>query len=830
MRELVRDFRYAIRMLVSKPGFTAAAVAVLALGIGANTAIFSLVNAFLLKPLHLDDARQLVGCFSRDTQKPDSYRAFSYPNYADLRDNNPVFSSLMAHNLAMVGLSEGDSTRRMFGDLISSNAFATMGVELFRGRTFTADEERPESRVQVAIVSYSFWRKHGSDPAMLGQSLRVNGRLFTVVGIAPEGFTGTTALISPELYFPLGVFESMMNDFDGHTRPLAARDNPTLMLVGRLRQGLTQPAADAQLSTIASRMRSSYPAENKDQTFVVGTLSRMNLSTGPTSDSWLLAPAAMLLSVAAVVLLIASLNVANMMLARGAARRKEIAIRLALGGSRRSILQQLFIEGLVLALMGGVAGLGVAYYGTAALVHSLSAMMPVDLIYTAGPDARVLIATLAFCTLSTLLFGFGPAWSLSKPDLVPGLKGNSADPDGRGQRRLFSKRNLLVVSQISLSLMLLTAAGLFVRSAQRAAQIEPGFSIDHRLLLEVDPSLAGYDETRGRQIYRQLVDRLKSIPGVESVSVAATVPFGMISLGRSVQRASDAPNATALSCGLNIVGEDYFKTLGIPLLRGRTFPATEKGPKVAILDREAAESLWPKGDAIGQHIRMHMSDRATEDVEVIGVVGGTKDSILGSRLQPHIYIPFGQEYQADMNIHVKNASASREADLKLLEAIRQETRTLDAQLPVLALKTLRDHVDASIDIWVVRTGARMFSIFGGVALLLAMIGLYGVRAYTVARRTREIGIRMALGADSRDALRMILGEGLILTGIGVCGGLALSLGVGKLLASQLYQVSAVDAPVFLAGPLMLGAVSLFACYLPARRAARVDPMVALREE
>src|ERR1700735_471553 len=272
MRELVRDFRYAIRMLVSKPGFTAAAGAVLALEIGANTAICSLVNAFLLKPLHLDDARQLVGCFSRDTQKPDSYRAFSYPNYADLRDNNPVFSSLMAHNLAMVGLSEGDSTRRLFADLISSNAFATMGVPLFRGRTFTAEEERPGSGVPVAIVSYPWWRKHGFAPGILGQPLRINGRLFTIVGIAPEGFTGTTALLSPELYLPLGVYESMMNDFEGHGRPLAARDNHTLLLVGRLQTGVTQAAADAQLATVAARMQSAYPAENKDQTFVVRPL------------------------------------------------------------------------------------------------------------------------------------------------------------------------------------------------------------------------------------------------------------------------------------------------------------------------------------------------------------------------------------------------------------------------------------------------------------------------------------------------------------------------------------------------------------------------------
>jgi predicted permease len=831
MRTLVQDFRYAIRMLVGKPGFTAAAVAVLALGIGANTAIFSLVNAFFLRPLMLGDSAALTGCYSRDAGKPDSYRAFSYPNYADVRDNNPVFASLTAHSLAMVGLSEGDSTRRMFADLVSSNFFTTLGVPLYRGRTFTAAEERPGSGVQVVIVSYPFWRKHGSDPEMLGRTLRVNGRIFTIVGVTPEGFTGTTALISPELYLPLGVFESMMNDFDGHTRPLAARDNHVLMLVGRLRRGMGPAAADAQLAMVASRMQNAYPAENKDQTLVVRPLSRMSLSTRPTSDSILMAPAAMLLSVAAVVLLIASLNVANMMLARGAARRKEIAIRLALGGSRGRILQQLFTEGLVLALAGGAAGLLVAYNGTAALVHSLSALAPFDLIYNAGPDARVLIATLAFCTFSTLLFAFGPAWSLSKPDIVPGLKESSLDADWRGQRRLFSRRNLLVVSQISLSLMLLTAAGLFVRSAQRAARVEPGFRIENGLLLEVDPSLAGYDEAHGRQIYRQLLDRVKSIPGVESASIAAAVPFGVVSLGRDIQRSSDAPEASRVACTFNVVGEDYFKTLAIPVLRGRSFQAVET-QKVAILDRKAAESLWPKGDAIGQHIRLFNGggDRNGQDAQVIGIVGVTQDNIIGPASQPHVYAPFGQEYQADMNIHVKNASSSREADSKLLEAIRQEVRSVDGQLPVLALKTLRDHVDASIDIWVVRTGASMFSIFGGVALLLAMIGLYGVRAYTVARRTREIGIRMALGADSSDALRMILREGLLLTAIGVGGGLALSLAAGKVLSSQLYSVSAMDPSVFLAAPMLLAGISLLACYLPARRAARVDPMVALREE
>jgi predicted permease len=840
MGTLLHDLRYGMRMIKTKPGFAAAAVLVLGLGIGANSAVFSLVNAFLLKPTMLHQPEQLMGCFSRDVHKPDSYRGFSYPNYADLRDRNPVFTSLMAHNMAMVGISEGETTRRAFADLVSSNYFSTLGVPLFRGRAFSSDEERPGSNVAVAIASYSFWKRSGLDPDLVGKTVRINSRIFTVVGIAPEGFTGTTAMVSSEFYLPLGMYEAVINDFDGRARPLADRSNHQLILVGRMRQGMNQKTADAQLATVAFQMAAAYPAENKDQTLIVHTLSRLSVSDGPVNDN-IAAPVILFLSMAAVVLLIASLNVANMMLARGTARRKEIAVRLALGAARANILRQLFTEGLILALLGGVAGLLIAYWSTGLLVHSLARVAPIDLIYNAGPDLRVLAATMTFCVLSTLLFSLGPALSLSRPDVITDIKGG-VNQDTAPGKRLFSRRNILVMSQISLSLALLTAGGLFLRSAQKAAGLQPGFRVDGGVVVEVDASLAGYDEAHGRQIYPALVDRLRSIPGVESASLAATAPFGMIHLGRGVQRASDpapsasTPKGSVQSFGSNIVGKDYFQTLGIPVLRGRSFTASETGNgaklSVAILDKTAAERLWPKGDAVGQRIRV-IADNAVgpaPELEVIGVVGTVQDSVYGKRENPYVYLPFGAVYQADMNIHLKTSVAGVDAEGKLLEAVRNEIRNTESRLPVLSLKTLRGHLDSSFDLWSVRICARMFSLFGGVALLLAMIGLYGVRAYTVARRTREIGIRMALGAQTGDTLRMVLREGLLVTSIGLAIGLALSAGLGKVLSSFLYEVSAIDPVVFSTAPILLAAISLLACYVPARRAARVDPMVALRYE
>lgn len=389
MGTLLRDLRYGLRMLLSKPGFSATAVIVLALGIGANTAIFSLVNTFLLKPLVAQKPEELVGCYSRSVQQPDTYQAFSYPDYVDLRDGNAVFSGLMAHNVAMVGVSEGDTTRRTFVDIVSSNYFSTFGVPLFRGRTFTSAEERPGASSDVVIASYSYWKKTGSDPDLLGKTLRINSRTLTVVGIAPDGFTGTSSLLNPEFYLPLNMYDAMINDFEGRGRELAQRNNHALLLVGRLRPGLTEKVADDQLAAVASGIEQAYHRDPAaQQTFIVAPLSRVSISSQPGHDSQIFLPAILLLSMAGVVLLIASLNVANMMLARGAARSKEIAIRVALGSGRRRIVQQLVIEGLILALAGGAASLLVAFWSTDAFVGSINHVLPLNMVASAGPDTE----------------------------------------------------------------------------------------------------------------------------------------------------------------------------------------------------------------------------------------------------------------------------------------------------------------------------------------------------------------------------------------------------------------------------------------------------------
>ena len=836
MRTLLQDVRYGVRLLFKQPAFSVAAALVLSLGIGGSSAMFSIVNILLLKPLLIREAGQIVGCFSRDTQKPDSYRAFSYPNYADLRDNNPVFSSLMAHNLAMVGITEGDSTRRGFADAVSSNYFSTLGVPLFRGREFTSAEEQPGgSATPVAIVSYTYWRKTGADPNVIGKPLQVNGRIYTIVGIAAQGFTGTTAMVSPELYLPLGMYESVANDFEGRGQPLGLRGNHVLIVVGRLKHGVTIEAANTALALVADRLAKAYPDENKNQTILAHALARNSVTTNPSTDNGVALPAVLLISMAGIVLLIASLNVANMMLARSAARRREIAIRQSVGAARKNIFQQLLVEGLILALIGGVAGLALATVGTTVLINSLARLAPVDLVVSAIPDLRVLLATSGFCVLSALVFSLGPARNLSKFSIVASLKDGEQGQPSAG-RAVFSPRNLLVMGQIALSLTLLTAAGLFLRSAIATANVAPGFRIENSLLIEVDPSLAGYNEGRGRQIYKEVLDRVRATPGVESASLAATVPFGMVQLGRTIRRSSQAPAAgsdsskqsAGLSCRFNLVSDDYFATMGIPLLQGREFRRSDvesaNNQRIVVLDELAAKRLWPDGKAVGQQLLLDALDRS--GAQVVGIVGNVQENALGEGLQPHVYIPFGQEYQSDMTLHVKAASQ----DASLLYTIRRELLAVDNRLPILMSKTLRMHLKGSVDLWIVRTAARMFSIFGAAALLLATVGLYGLRAYTVARRTREIGIRLALGARPADAQKMILREGLVVTAIGAGAGLTLSLLAGSGLASVLYKVSAFDPLVVLVATAVLAAASMLACYVPALRASRVDPMVALRYE
>jgi len=848
MEELVSNIRLGLRLLRKQPGFSLVAIAVLALGIGANSAMFSLVNTLLLRPVAIQDPATLVGCYSRSVKSPDTYRGFSYSELTQVRERNTVFRDVVAYNVSLVGIEEGQTTRRTFAEMVTANYFTVLGAPIAQGRGFSAAEERPGSGATVAIVSDSYWRKQGKPADMLGRTLRIDGRDFTVVGIARRGFTGTTAMVSPEVYLPIAASDWVADDFTGTLMPLADPRARPLMLIGRLRPGLSPAAVDARLAVTAAGMTPIDGADDR-QTLVARPLSRMSISTSPQKDDGLRTPAILLLFLSGVVLLIASLNIANMMVVRGQARRREIAVRLALGAPRRSIVVQLFTEGLLLALLGGVAGLAVAAWSTAALGRSLARLAPIDIVVNAMPDWRVLAATAAFCLFSTLFFALGPAWDVSRPSVAADLKVGEP-PVARGRvRRLLSRRSLLAIGQLGLSLMLLSTAGLFIRSSLRAARVDPGFRLDDQALIEVAPGLAGYDPAQGRAVMDRLLERYRALPGVRSASLAVTVPFGMISLGRDVQKASDPPGdlatrpAGAFPASYNVVADDYFETLGIHVLRGRGIVAADRTgdtPAVAVIDRLAAVRLWPHDppeSAVGQSIRLRPEDvqrqRGTSDapvVQVVGVVENVQESLLGEAFEPHVYVPFGPVYKSDVTLHVRMAGGGAAAVARLAADARREVAAVDAKVPVLSARSLREHLEGSFDVWVMRIAARMISVFGVVAMLLAGVGLYGVRAFAVARRTREIGVRMALGASARDAAGMVLREGLQLTAVGLGIGLVLSLVLGRLLASMLYRVSGTDPLVLATATALLVGASLLACWIPARRAATVAPMASLRSE
>jgi len=838
MGALRQDLRFAVRVLTKNPGFSLVAVLVLTLGIGGNAAVFSLVDTLLFRPIALSEPQRLMGVYSRSEVSPDDYRPFSYPNYVDLRQRATVFSGLAAHNLSMVGLAEGDSTRRTFADVVSSNYFATLGAEIRNGRGFRPEEEEPDSEIAVAVVSDTLWRRHGSDPKLLGSTIRINGRAFAVVGIAPPGFSGTTALFSPEVWLPLGVYRSVINDFQDARRPLTDRENHCLILIGRLGPGVTREAANAELAVVASNLRNSFPQANADQTFHVAPLSRHSISTSPRGDGEVTTISVLLLAMSGIVLLVACLNLANMLLARGTARRREFAVRMAIGGGRLQLVRQLLVEGLLLSLVGGATGALFAYAGNRILLASLTRLLPIQILFPLAPDLRILLALLGFCVVGTLLFGLGPALQLVRPAIVQGLRdGGEGDRPRRRLRGLLAGRNLLVVGQLVLSMVLLTAAGLFVRGALAAAHPQLGFPVDRGVLVELDASLAGYDQATARQLYRRVVERLESLPGVESASLAATVPFGMVTHGDRIVPAESGPaaeddrNPAARSAELNVVGFDYFHSLGLALKRGRGFSRAEEespdAPPVAVVDEVLAERLWPGESAVGRRVRLRR--RPGSEYEIVGVAPAIRTHLFAGSPEGMIYVPLGRNFQSDIHVQLRTAALSGERRQALLADIRRQLRAIDPNLPVLGLRTLAGQLDDSSELWIVRTGGTLFSIFGGLALFLSAVGAYGVRSYSVGRRTREIGVRMALGGSPRQALAMVLREGLGLAAVGLGIGLALGLAIARLLSGLLYEVSPGDPLVFVTAPLVLALVVTLACYLPARRAARIEPMVALRE-
>jgi predicted permease len=862
---MVQDLRFAVRQLFKAPGFTIAAVTVLALGIGVNTGVFSLVNTLFFAPPAYAKPHEVVQLFSQDKKNPKKFRGFSYPTYLDIRKQKTVFNDAMSFNLSLIGIGQKGDTRRAFAAIVSSNYFSVLGVPLARGRAFLPEEETPGRNAPVAIVSYRYWQKQDLDPRVIGSQVFINGRSFTIVGITPKGFTGTMQILSPEVWLPMSVYDQVANNFESENRTaIDDRTGTQLRIIGRLKPGMTAAEAKPALEGLAANLEKAYPVEQKDQTFTVRSVPHNTVSNNPAADSGLKAIAPLLLGMAVVVLLVACLNLANMLLARGTARRKEIAIRLALGGNRWRIVRQLLTEGFVLAVLGGAGGLILGLWSSDLLVGSMRKLMPLDIVWLTGPNPTILAATFGFCLLGTLMFALGPALKISRSTMMTDLKEHPGEDVVR-RRWKFLPRNPLVVVQIAFSLALLTAAALFIRGAGKAASVDTGLRPGASFLLEVDASLAGYEPKRAQELYRNLNQRLAALPGVEHASISSTVPFGMFELTRKVQRAGlhpgpdakpmTAADGLAFETAWNSVGTDYFSTVGLPVVRGRAFTeaeATQPGPKVAIIDEVLAKKLWPEGDVLGQRIQyagenapsaegsggahagrsadLGEEEKQAETIEMVGIVPATRHALFEKEPVGGIYLPFARGFQSDVSFFVRFRSLAPGNEAITADLLRRTVRDVDPSIPVISLRTFAQHLDSNLDLWLVRAGAALFSIFGGLALGLAVVGLYGVKAYSVARRTREIGIRMALGAKPTAVLRLIMVEGSIMLLSGIALGLLLAVATGKILSGILYEVGAFDPIAFTAAPVLLAAAALVATWLPARRAAALNPVEALRYE
>lgn len=838
------DLRLAFRSLAKSSGFTATAILTLALGIGVNAAVFNVVRSLLFAPPTYAQPDGIVRVFFRAKTNPAKVADFSYPAYRALRDHNGLFSDTLASALLIVGVGEKTAPHRAPAAAVSANYFSALGVAPAHGRGFRPDEELS---APVAIVSHTFWQKRNFDPALLGSTLSINGRSFTVIGIMPKGFTGTTALYFTELWLPLGSYaQAVENAAVAGSDPLSDPAVTPWTVLARLKPGMTAATAQAALPQLAAGLAPLLSPAHRDDVLAVERPSRF-ASHG--NDVAVAGVGVLLVGMAVVVLLVACLNLANTLLARGTARRKEIALRLALGGTRGRIVRQLLTEGFLLAVLGALGGLLLAWWGSDLLRASLGQRIPIDLVWTTGPQPALLGATFGFCVLGTLMFALGPALKLTRSGALVHLKDHAAE-DAVRRRWKFLPRHPLVSVQIALSLALLTCAALFTRSAGQAAATETGLNGDGVFLVELDASLAGYGATQAQDLYRRLGERFAALPGVASASIAVDVPLSGMDHEKSV-RPAGAPGAKpALGAKWNAVGENYFAATGLRLLRGRTFTTAEAtqpdSPPVAIVNEELAKRLWPNGDVLGQRLQL-AGDEATSGTagagavspggggapatfEVVGVVPAIRQNLFQSKRDPGFYVPFARGFQSHVFFHVRFVSGAAANEAATAALLRRVVTESDAALPLLSLRTFARHLDENIQIWIIRAGAQIFSVFGVLALGLAVVGVYGVVAYSVARRTREIGIRVALGARPSVVQGMLLREGGRMLVAGLLAGGLCALGVGRIVSSLLYRVGAVDPIAFTVAPGILASAVFLACWLPARRATRVDPIVALRAE
>jgi predicted permease len=807
-----RELAYIARRIRRIPGLALAIVASIGLGIAANATIFSMVSKFVLSPPPVGEPSTLMSLYTQQ----DGDRCcnhFSWPLYRDVRDQAKSFSGVAGYyELLPASIGGTGEPERVWGQAATANFFDVAQLRMAHGRGFLAAEED----LQVIVLGHNLWqRRFASDPAILGKTISLSGRPYTVIGVAPAGFHGLDSILNPEFWVPLGNAESLVPNIPKRE----ARDYHWISAIGRLQPGVTRTQAAAELDALAKRLAIAYPASDKGNHFLMDLAGSLPPSAQQSIVKLFLGA---LTVVALLVLCIACANVANLLLAQASSRQKEMAVRLALGASRGQLVRQMLAESTLLALAGGMLGFALSVWATSALsAFHVPAPVPLDVSLT--QDWRVSLYTFVLSLGAGLLFGLAPAWAVSRPLLTNALKGE--DALARPGRR-WSLRSLLVIAQVAMSLVLLCATGLFLRSLQRAANIDIGFRSGGMLTMSVDPAVHGYTAERTVQFLSQLRQRAAALPGVTSAVITDIVPLsgGHRSDGFHIVGGPKSTLPDTLA-DLYMASPGYFETMGIPLLAGRDFAnESATGTKVAIVNRAFAEQVFGTQNPIGQLI-----NGGGVTYQVIGVAGNIKSRTIGEDTRATLFRSIDQSVAGDPSVMGYTLIVSTRGDAAALTpSVRDAIRALDPTIAVFNIATMQEHVRDAL--FFPRLAGTLFGVFGGIGLMLATVGLYGVVSYSVSRRTREIGIRMALGAQVGAVQRLIVGQGMLLTLIALALGLPGAWMASKLASSFLYGVQPHDLATFIVVPFLLAGIALLACWIPARRAAMVDPQTVLRYE
>jgi len=817
MDALWQDVRLGLRALLKSPLFTAAVVLTLGLGIGANAAVFSIVNRLLLRPLPVRDpgALQVLTVAHEGNQSPHNVSWLDYVDYKA----NPVFGDLAAYDIGFVGLSTDQRAERIAVSYVTSNFFSMLGLTPAVGRLLQPSEGSQPGADPVIVLGHSYWRRRfNDDPTVAGRRVIVNGQPYTIAGVVPEDFQGVYALVEFDAYIPLTMLPT-----DQYRDMIAKRDQHALHVIGRLAPAVTRAQAQAAIDVQASQLEAKYPDTNKSVHARV-IPERQARPEANNADA-MPAVAGIFLVLVGLVLLVACVNVINLLMVRATVRQRELAVRAALGAARRRLIQQLLTESLLLALLGGIAG---AILGRWAIGLLSQIQMPGDLPFRFdfSFDWRVFGYIAAVAVTAGVVVGILPALRASKTELNAILReGGRGSSEGGNRQHV---RSLLVVGQVAVSLVLLVAAGLFVRSAMNATTVDLGFDPAHVMNASVDVSQQGYNVARGRTFFDELLRRAKQLPGVESASLAYSVPLGYynVSAYLEIEGQPQTDKARRPFGGYNVVSPEYQQTMRMRMMKGRFIGTddNERSRLVGVINEDMATRFWASQDPIGRRFRS--PELGNQWLEVVGVVHDGKPVGLFSDPQPYFYVPLAQQYRSLRVLQLRTAGDPT----ALASAVQREIRVLDPDLPVFDVTTMQRMLDGPNGFLLLRMGALFGGTMGFLGLALALVGIYGVVSYAASQRTQEIGVRMALGAARADILRLVLGRGLLLVGIGVVVGLVAAAAVSRMVSSLLFGISAVDPVTFVVVPLLLASMALLASYLPAVRATRIDPAAALRGE